>query len=62
MKKVRSPQQIKTKLANRTIRSIKPLTDKIPKIKNKMLNKKALEGKTGGYNLSNYYLDLMKLT
>lgn len=62
MKKVGRPQQIRVKLGNTNVRSTKPMTYALPKAKGSMINKEALKGKTGGNNLSNYYLDLMKLT
>lgn len=62
MKKVRTPQQIKVKTGKQNTRSTKAFTDSIVRPKNMMVNKDRLKGKTGGTNLSNYTLDLMKLT
>lgn len=62
MRKVRTPRAIKTKPANKSKRPTAPMIYKIPKIKNKMINQEALKDKVGGSSLSNYVLDLMKLT
>lgn len=62
MKKVRTPQQITVKSGKQTVRSTKAFTGSIIRPKNKMINKDRLKGKTGGSNLSNYILDLMKLS
>lgn len=50
------------KLANTPVRPTRAMTSKLYRAKNLMINKEALKGKTGGSNLENYNLDLMKLT
>lgn len=62
MKKVRSPKQIKTRLANTPVRPKRSMTNKLDRAKNLMINEEALKGKTGGSSLEDYNLDLMRLT
>lgn len=62
MKKAKLPRKIKTRPANKTIRRSGPMLDKIPRIKNKMISKDKTKDKNSGTDLSNYILDLMKLT
>lgn len=62
MKKVRSPRQIRVKLANSATRSNKPMIDSIYRAKKSTYDKSLLAGKKGGSSLENYNLDLMKLS
>lgn len=62
MKKVRSPRQIKVKLANSATRPNKPMIESIYRAKKATYDKSLLTGKKGGSSLENYNLDLMKLS
>lgn len=61
MKKVRSSSQLKVTRGNQVSRSTNININSVDKPRNKMVNKDALKGKTGGTNFGDYSLDLMKL-